>query len=175
MRIIWPIVRMLIPLSILALPVAFWLIKRSASKQEPFIHGAVLEFPLTRGMRFLIGFVLALLLAFTVLILFALISSGGSPFAVLIPLAVLLAITIATPAAVVVDDTGIRQRRWPLAERQTAWTEVATVTRGANTGRIFVWSTNGKIAAVFSPQLVGQQRFEHEIRARAKNVVFEYD
>jgi hypothetical protein len=34
---------------------------------------------------------------------------------------------------------------------------------------------DGKLAAVFSPQLVGLQRFEREVRARAKDVVFEFE
>ena len=166
-------IRTLIPLSLLVLPVVFWSIKRSAKKQEPLVNGTSLEFPLTRGMRFLIGFVLALLVAFTGLVLVVLKASGGSPFAVLIPLAVLVAVVLAIPRAVVLDEDGIRQRRWPLADRQTAWADVASVSRGSNTGRIFVWSTDGTIAAVFAPQLVGQRRFKHEVMTRAKHVVFD--
>jgi len=80
---------------------------------------------------------------------------------------------LAIPHSVILDDGGIRQRRWLITDRQTPWAEIATVARGRNTGRIFVWSKTGGLAVVFSPLLVGQGRFEHEIRARAKDVVLE--
>jgi len=60
---------MLVPLSLLALPIAFSSIKRSARKQEPLSDGATLEFALARGMQILIGLVLILLAAFTILVL----------------------------------------------------------------------------------------------------------
>ncbi len=105
--------------------------------------------------------------------LVAALSSGASLLAVLIPLAVLVAMVLAIPHSVILDDGGIRQRRWLITDRQTPWAEIATVARGRNTGRIFVWSKTGGLAVVFSPLLVGQGRFEHEIRARAKDVVLE--
>jgi len=99
-------------------------------------------------------------------------SAGGS-LAVLIPLAVIAAILLAIPRAVILDEAGIMQRRLLFANRQTAWPEVATVARDARTGRTFVWSNERRIAAVFSPVMGGHHRFVQEIRARAKNVVFE--
>src|SRR6266496_2646169 len=69
MKIIWPVVGMLVTLSILALPIAFWLIRRSALKQEPLTDGGALEFPITRGMPFLIDSVVIALIGFSVLIL----------------------------------------------------------------------------------------------------------
>jgi len=166
---------MLIPISALGLPIVFWLIKRSAREAEPVRNGASFEFVLGRGLFLLLRLVELLLVAFTVMVFVAVVSTGGSLFAVLIALVVLAAILLATPRSVVVDDDGLRQSRWPLAERQTQWNEIATVSRDARIGGTLVWSTNRNLAAVFSPQLIGQQQFEKEIRARAQNVVFECD
>jgi uncharacterized Tic20 family protein len=174
-KMIWVFLGLLIPFSLLALPVAFSFIKRSAHKKEPLSNGTELEFALACGMQLLIGFVLILLDAFTILVLVVSLSAGGSPFAALIPAAVVVAIVLAIPHAVVLDDNGIRQRRWLFPSRQTAWADIATVTRDPNTGRTFVWSISGDLAAVFSPLLAGQRRFEHEIKAHANYVVFERD
>jgi len=85
----------------------------------------------------------------------------------------MVAILLAVPRAVILDETGIMQRRLLFANRQTSWPDIATVARDARTGRIFVWSNERRIAAVFSPVMVGHRRFVQEIMARAKNVVFE--
>lgn len=175
MRLVWASLGMLIPISLLALPIVFWLVKRSARNTEPVRNGPAFEFALGRGMVLLLRLVELLLAAFTVLVFVAIVSRGGSPLAIFIPLVILAAILFATPRPVILNDDGLRQSRWPLAERQTPWSEVATVSRDPRTGKTLVWSADHNIAAVFSPQLVGQQQFEKEIRARAKNVVFEYD
>jgi hypothetical protein len=79
------------------------------------------------------------------------------------------------PHAVVIDDIGINQRRLFLPDRHTRWEDISSVARDAKTGRTFVWSNDGKIAAVFSPFLVGRHDFEQQIRVHAKHVAFERD
>ena len=175
MKALWVSFGMLIPISIIGLPIIFSLIKRSARKEEPVTAGTALEFSLGRGMAILVRAVLVLLAAFTIFILVTVLSNGGSLLAVAIPMSVFASLFFAVPRAVILDDAGIRQRRWLLPNRQAGWDEIATLSRGQSTGRIFVWSATGKIAAIFSPQMVGLRRFEHEIRARARNAVFEYD
>lgn len=175
MKALWVSLGMLIPISALGLPIVFSLIKRSARKEEPVTNGTALEFSLACGMKTLVRSVLLALAAFTVFVLVTVLSVGASFLAVLIPLSVLIAVSLAIPRPIVLDDAGIRQQRWLLPDRQTGWAEIATFSRGQNTGRMFVWTTAGRIAAVFSPQMVAEGRFEHEIRTRAKNVVCEYD
>jgi hypothetical protein len=143
MKIIWPVVGMLVTLSILALPIAFWLIRRSALKQEPLTDGGALEFPITRGMRFLIDSVVIALIGFSVLILGTALIQGEGWYAVFMPLAVLLAILMATPGAVVLDHAGIRQHRWLLGDKTIAWNEIAWMRHGWRTGAIYVKSKNG--------------------------------
>jgi hypothetical protein len=130
---------------------------------------------MARGPKLLIAFVLIILVVFTIVVFAASFTPGASPVAVIIPVAVLLAIGLAMPHAVVLDDTGLNQRRLFLPDRHTRWSDVSVVARDTNTGRTLVWSNDGKIAAVFSPFLVGRHDFEQEIRARAKHVAFERD
>ena len=171
---LWVSVGMLIPLSIVGLPIVFWLIRRSSNHGEPFRSGNTIKFRVSGPAKFLIAFVLLLLIAFTVFIGTALLNSGGNLVAILIPIAVTIAIVLALPTAIVVDDTGIRQRRL-FRDRHTSWADISTVTRHSNRGRTIVRSNDGKIAAVFSWFLQGRHRFEQEIRAHAKEVVFERD
>ena len=49
-RFVWVSLGMLIPISLLALPILFWLIKRSARNSEPVRNGPAFEFVLGRGM-----------------------------------------------------------------------------------------------------------------------------
>jgi hypothetical protein len=137
---------MFIPLLLMALPVAFWLIKRSAEKQEPVSDGATLEFPLTRGMRFLIGSVVIALIGFSALVLgTALVQGFEGWYAVFIPLAVLLAILTATPGKVVLDHDGIRQHRWLFRDKTIAWHEIA---RGGADGEPGPFTSRARMAAV---------------------------
>jgi uncharacterized Tic20 family protein len=161
--------------SIIGLPLLFWYVKRSAPKQEPLSSRETLVFTLVRPMQLLIWFVITLLIAFMILVLFTSTDPQGRAVALLIPLGVRIAILVAIPRSVILDETGIRQRRLLLPDRQTAWSELTTVSRDRHTGRIFLSSINGKIAAVFSPQLIGLRRFEQEVRIRAKHAVFEYE
>jgi len=174
-KILWVSLGMLIPLSLVAFPIVFWAVRRSAQRQEPVRKGLALQFGIARGAKLLIAFVLILMVAFTIFVLAASFSPGASPVAVIIPVAVLVAIGLAMPRAVVLDDTGINQRRLLLPDRHTPWSDVSVVARDTNSGRTLVWSNDGKIAAVFSPFSAGRRQFVEEIRARAKHVVFERD
>jgi hypothetical protein len=164
---------MLIPLSLGAFPIVFWAVRRSARKQEPLKKGSSLEFGIARGPKLLIGVVLLLLIAFTIFIFIASFNVGEGIVAALIPIAVLIAIVMALPTAIVVDNTGVTQRRLLFADRHTSWTDISTVTADANRGRTIIWSNDGKIAAVFSWFLAGRREIEQEIRAHAKHAVFE--
>jgi uncharacterized Tic20 family protein len=143
----------------------FWWLRKSAKKLQPQEHDSTVDFFLSPRMRILIGVVLGLLVAFTVLTLVEISRQGGNFFALLIPLCVLAAIILATPHAVVIDHNGIRQGRWFLGDRVIAWNEIASMTRGRNTGTTYVKSRNGGRPISFSPLLVGQSRFEQEVRA----------
>ena len=121
-------------------------------------------------MRLLIGVVLGLVVAFTVLALVEISRKGGNLLALLIPLCVLAAIILATPHAVMADHNGIRQRRWLFGDRVIAWNEIAWMRRGTNTGATYVKSRNGGRPISFSPLLVGQTRFEREVRARRRDI-----
>lgn len=94
-------------------------------------------------MRFLIGLVLILLAAFTVLVLMEAVRNGEGFYAALIPLCVLAAIIAAEPRAVLTDHDGIRQRRWLGPDRVIAWSEIAWMKRGRNTGATYVKSQKG--------------------------------
>jgi len=50
----WKVLGSLIPLSLLGIPVCFWAVRRSASKEEPLTSGQSLEFRITRGFRLLL-------------------------------------------------------------------------------------------------------------------------
>lgn len=173
MNVISKLMGALLLLAIIGLPIVLRTIKRSTKTQGPLIIGSTVEFPIVSGMRLLIRLVLVLLSAFCVLVFVASLSPGGSVFVVLIPLSVLVAIILAIPRPVVIDSEGIRQGRVLLQEHRTTWNEVSSVARDEQTGRTVVRSKDGNVAAVFSPVLAGRQRFEEEIRVRAKNVVFE--
>jgi len=142
-----------------------WL-RRSARKQEPRQEGSATEFPVASGMRFLFGLVVVLLAAFSVLVLAVTVARGEGLYAVLIPLVVLLAILLARPRPVVLDHDGVRQYRWLRADREIAWNDISWMKRGRNTGVTYVRSKKGGWPISFSPLLVGQPRFERDVRAR---------
>ena len=141
-----------------------WL-RRSARKQEPRQEGSATEFPVASGMRFLFSLVAVLLAAFSVLVLAVALARGEGIYAVLIPLVVVLAILLARPRPVVLDHDGVRQHRWLRPDRAIAWNDIASMKRGRNTGLTYVRSKKGGRPISFSPLLVGQPRFEHEVRA----------
>jgi hypothetical protein len=146
----------------------FSTIKRSALRQEPRQNGAALEFFPVPRMQALVRLVLALLAAFGILILVAVRNQGGSFYALLIPASVFLLICLVRPVSVVVDDHGIRQRRWLLRDKGIEWADVASVAYGTNTGTTYVLSKNGGAKIRFSIFLVGRTRFKREIRAHAR-------
>ena len=162
---IWRFLGTLLLVSPVALALSFFLIKRSARKQQPRQEGAALEFVPASGTKFLFRLVLILLIAFTILVLAMALSKGEGWYAVLIPLAVLVAILLAEPKPVVVDHNGIRQRRWLRQDREIAWDEIAWMKRGWRTGVTYVKSKNGGRPISFSPLMVGRPRFEREVRA----------
>lgn len=144
-----------------------WWLRRSAQKHQPKEENGVLEFTLAPGMRILISIVIIALLAFTGLVWVASLSSGGSWYVVLIPLSVLAAILLATPRTIGLDQNGIRQRHWIKRDREIAWSGIAWMRRGRNSGATYVKSSHGGRPISFSPLLVNQVRFENEVRARA--------
>ncbi len=148
----------------------FWWLRKSTKKLRPREQMSAVKFFLAPRMRTLIGIVLGLLVAFTILTLVEIARERGSLFAALIPLSVLVAIILATPHAVTTDHSGIRQRRWLLGDRVIGWDEIAWMRRGQNTGATYVKSRNGGRAISFSPLLVGQARFEQEVRAHRPDV-----
>jgi len=148
----------------------FWWLRRSAKKLRPKEGASTVEFFLAPRMRILIGIVCGLLVAFTVLALVEISRNGGNLYASLIPLSVLAAIILATPHAVITDHNGIRQGRWLLGDRVIAWDEIAWMRRGRNTGATYVKSRNGGRPISFSPLLVGQARFEREVRAHTRDI-----
>jgi hypothetical protein len=145
-----------------------WL-RRSAKKHQPRENARAVEFFPAPGMRILIVSVQVALVAFTILVLAVSIRRRDGWFAVLIPLSVLVAILLAKPRTVTVDQNGIRQNRWFRGDRAIAWNEIAWMKRGPNTGSTYVKSKNGGRPISFSPLLVGQSRFEREVRAYAPN------
>ncbi len=155
-------------------PIAFFMLlfkwlRRSARRLEPKDEGSSIKFFVAPRMRFLLLLVLSLLVGFTVLVLAFSLSRGGEGwYAVFIPLAVLLALLLAMPRTISVDHRGIRQHRWLMGDREIPWHEVAWMHRGSNTGAIYVKSKNGGRPVSFSPLLVGQARFEHEVRSHAQ-------
>lgn len=149
-----------------------WL-RRSAQRHAPRQEGSALEFFVSPGMQFLLRLVLIALSAFCVLVLVTS-RSGEGVYAVLIPLTVLFALLLTKPRSVILDQNGIRQPRSIWGVREIGWNEVGSVERGRNTGSIYVRSRNGGRPVSFSPLLVGQSRFERELRARTRDC-FEYD
>ena len=147
----------------------FSYLRRSAKKNEPRQDASKLEFFVAPGMKILLRVVLVALAAFSVLVLVASRSAGGGLFAVFIPLSVLVAILLTKPRTVVLDHNGIHQARGIRQDREIPWNEVASVKRGRNTGTTYVRSRNGGRPISFSPLLVGQSRFEREVRAHARH------
>ena len=115
-------------------------------------------------MLVLIEIVVVLLVAFTGLVLFETVRKGEGLYAALIPLSVLSAILLAKPRPVLTGPDGIHQPRWFRGDRVIVWNDVAWMKRGRNTGTTYVKSRNGGRPVSFSPLLVGQTRFEREVR-----------
>lgn len=144
-------------------------LRRSAKRIHPRQDGGALEFFVAPGMRILIRSVLFSLIAFTALYFATSLFRGGEGwYAIFIPLTVLLAILLAIPRTVTLDSNGIRQRRWVRADREILWTEIAWMRRGVNTGTTYIKSKHGGRPVSFSPLLVGQSRFEREVRAHTR-------
>lgn len=146
-------------------------IRRSAKKQEPRQDGSALEFFVDPGMRFLLGLVMVLLASFSALVAVTAISRGEGLYAVLIPLGVLVAMFSTKPTPVILDQAGIRQHRWLRADREIAWSDVASMKRGPRTGATYVRGRSGGGLIRFSPLLVGQSRFEREVRVHASPAI----
>jgi hypothetical protein len=145
-------------------------IKRAALRQQPRQDGVTLEFFPTARMQVLVTLVLVLLAAFGVLVSVAMRKEGGSLYALLGPGSVFLLILLVRPVSVVVDDHGIRQRRWFLPDKEIKWPDVGSVAYGTNTGTTYVLSKSGGPKIRFSMFLVGRARFKHEIRAHTRDV-----
>jgi len=161
-------------LSPIVLVVLFWMSRHAAKTQTPREDGATVEFFVTSSMRLLVTLVLGALLAFTILIGFAVRKEDGSVYALLIPLTVFVLILLLRPVPVVIDRGGIRQSRWFLPEKEIAWEDVASVAYGQNTGTTYVRSRKGGPKIRFSVFLVGRGRFKHEIREHVRDAdIFE--
>jgi hypothetical protein len=148
----------------------FWWIRRSARKLHPRENGTSIEFSLAPRMLVLIEIVIVSLVAFTALTVFETVREREGQYAALIPLSVLAAILFAKPRTVSTDPTGIRQRRLLRKDRVIAWNEIAWMKRGRNTGTTYVKSRNGGRPVSFSPLLVGQSRFEREVRKHVREI-----
>lgn len=172
MKAVETVLALLVGLSPLVLfTLLFKWLRHSAKRLHPRQEGEVLEFFVAPGMRILIRIVLFALAAFTASLLVASLLKGGDGwYAAFIPLTVLLAIVLATPRTVTLDSTGIRQHRWIRVDREILWAEIAWMRRGFRTGTTYVKSKNGGRPVSFSPLLVGQWRFEREVRAHASNI-----
>ena len=150
----------------------FQSIKRSALRQEPREKGPAAEFFPVARMQFLVRIVLAVLVAFAILFTWGVFVSGertNALLAPLIPMSVFVLILLAQPVPVVLDQEGIRQRRWFLHDKEIKWPDVASVAYGRNTGTTYVLSRNGGPKIRFASSLVGRPRFLHEIRAHARD------
>jgi hypothetical protein len=148
----------------------FWWIRRSTKKLHPRENGASVNFSLAPRMHVLIEIVSVSLVAFTALTVWETVRKGEGLYAALIPVSVLAAIFLAQPRTVSTDDQGIRQRRWFRGDRVIAWNEIAWMRRGRNTGTTYVKSRNGGRPVSFSPLLVGQSRFEREVRKHVREI-----
>jgi len=146
----------------------FWWIRRSAKRARPRENGTMTEFSLAPSMLVLIEIVILLLVAFTALVTVETIRNGEGFYATLIPLSVLLAILLAKPGTVWTDHEGIHQHRWLRSDRIIAWNEIAWMKKGRNTGTTYVKSRNGGRPVSFSALLVGQSRFEREVREHTR-------
>jgi len=145
----------------------FWWIRRSTRKVRPRENGTSVEFSLAPPMHVLIEIVTVSLVAFTALTVWETVRKGEGLYAALIPVSVLVAIFLAEPRTVLVNHEGIRQHRWLRGDRVIAWNEIAWMRRGRNTGTTYVKNRNGGRLVSFSPLLVGQSRFEREVRKHA--------
>lgn len=152
-------------LAVVPFVLLFWWLRRSAGKECPRENGRTLEFSLSPRFRVLLRIVTLALTAFSFLLLTYTLHSGGL-YAVLIPVFVLIAILVASPGQVTLDDSGIRQHRRFGVDREIGWAEIASIKRGPRTGATYVKSKGGGRPISFSPLLVGQTRFESEVRAR---------
>lgn len=121
-------------------------------------------------MAVLIEIVIASLAAFTALTVVEAARKGEGLYAALIPLSVLAAILLAKPRTVSTDHEGIHQRRWLRGDRVIAWNEIAWMKRDRKTGTMYVKSRNGGRPVSFSPLLVGQSRFEREVRKHTREI-----
>jgi len=148
----------------------FWWIRRSARKLRPREDGTSVEFCLAPRMLVLVEIVIVSLVAFTGLIVWETGRKGEGLYAALIPLSVLVAILLAEPRTILINHEGIRQHRWLRGDRVIAWNEIAWMRRGRNTGSTYVKSRNGGRPVSFSPLLVGQSRFEREVRKHAREI-----
>jgi hypothetical protein len=148
----------------------FWWIHRSTGKLRPHEDGNSLEFSLAPRMRILLEIVIVLLAAFSVLVLIEATRNGQGLYAVLIPLSVLTAIFLATPRSILTDHQGIHQHRWFGQDRLIRWSEIAWMKRGRNTGATYVKSLSGGRPVSFSPLLIGQSRFEHEVKKHTRGL-----
>ena len=147
----------------------FWWLRRSAAKFHPREEGASIKFPIARPMLVLLWTVVGLLVAFTALVVVEAGHKGEGLYATLIPLSVLVAILATMPRVVVTDHGGIHQRLWLREERFISWGKVAWMRRG-NSGATDVKSQNGGRPISFSPLLVGQSRFEQEVRRHTRGL-----
>ena len=163
------------------LPILFFLLlfkwfRRSARKLKPRQLGSSVEFFVSPRMHILIQITLLLLVLFSLLVLSTSLRRGGDGwYGLFIPLTVLVAILLAMPRKVIVDSHGIRQQRLLRADRQIQWGQIAWMRRGVNSGTTYVKSKNGGRPVSFSPLLVGQSRFEKEVRAHAKGCEGPFD
>jgi hypothetical protein len=148
----------------------FWWIRRSTRRLHPRESGTSVEFCLAPRMLVLVEIVIVSLVAFIGLTVVEMVRKGEGWYAALIPLSVLAAILLAKPRTVSTDHEGIRQRRWLRGDRVIAWNEIAWMRRGGNTGTTYVKSRNGGRPVSFSPLLVGQSRFEREVRKHTREI-----
>lgn len=142
----------------------FTLLRRSAKNRLPRQEGASLVFFVAPPARFLVTSALVALVLFTILVLVSSRFDEGSFVVVLIPMSLLVAIFLAKPRPVTLTQNGIRQPRWLRQDHEIAWDEIASMRRGQNSGTTYVRSRNGGRPISFSPLLVGQSRFEWEVR-----------
>lgn len=145
-----------------------WL-RRSAGKHQPRQEGSSLVFSVAPGMQFLLRSVLVALTLFTILVLVASRSNGGSFVAAVIPVSIFAALVLAMPRPVTLDHNGVRQPQWIRRDREIAWNEIVSVRRGQNTGATYVRGRSGGRPISFSPLLVAQSRFEREVRSHARH------
>ena len=145
-------------------------IKRSALRQQPRQNGVALEFFPVAGMKFLLRLVLISLAGFAILVTVAMRHEAGTFYAPLIPLSVFTLILLTNPMPVVLDQNGIRQKRWLRREKEIAWKDIASIAWGSRTGTTYVCSKHGDAKIRFSAFLVGRARFKQEIRSHVPEV-----